>query len=74
MRDEIGLEKKDAAFILACNNEHLEVVANLKENFGLKTEDVRVRDNEALRYACACSHLEVVEYLYQEFGLTADDA
>ena len=66
------LNKSDA-LIAACGNNHLEVVKYLVNEFGLNANDVRSRNNQALRWACKNGYLEVVRYLKEEFGLTLYD-
>jgi len=55
---------------------HVEALEYLVEEFGLKADDIRLHNNEALRGACNYGNqsVDVLVYLREEFGLTAEDA
>ena len=53
---------------------HVNVVRELREDYGLTVDDARASNNEALRLACVYGNVEVVRELRLGFKLTAEDA
>jgi hypothetical protein len=70
---EIVTGPNSYAFILTCQNGHMNVIEYLVYEFGLNIADVCANNSCIVFNACEKAHVDIVKYLCTEFVLTADD-